>query len=128
MCEFTYAGVVQGDYPTYLAHHPKTNRLLNEMAKVEGSVLTATYWGILPFGAGQAEAVKYRLDPETPPQNVANDAPDYLAVDLKTTGWPRTNTASASWSSAGPTRRPCRSTKRRWNGRNRRAPSSRSPP
>jgi hypothetical protein len=84
MCEFTYAGVVQGDYPTYLAHHPKTNRLLNDMAKVEGSVLTATYWGILPFGAGQAEAVKYRLDPETPPQNVANDAPDYLAVDLKT--------------------------------------------
>ena len=82
MCEFTYAGVIQNDYPTYLAHHPKTNRLLNEMGKVEGSVLTTTYWAILPFGAGQAEAVKYRLDPETPPENVANDAADYLAVDM----------------------------------------------
>lgn len=82
MCEFTYAGVVQGDYPTYLAQHPKTNRLLNEMAKVEGSVLTTTYWGILPFGAGQKQAVKYRLDPETPPENVSNDAPDYLKTDM----------------------------------------------
>jgi hypothetical protein len=82
MCEFTYAGVVQGDYPTYLAHHPKTNQILNEMAKVEGSVLTTTYWGILPFGAGQEQAVKYRLDPETPPENVSNDAVDYLATDM----------------------------------------------
>jgi hypothetical protein len=82
MCEFTYAGVVQGDYPTYLAHHPKTNHILNEMAKVEGSVLTTTYWGILPFGAGQEQAVKYRLDPETPPENVSNDAVDYLATDM----------------------------------------------
>ena len=82
MCEFTYAGVVQGDYATYLAHHPKTNHILNEMAKVEGSVLTTTYWGILPFGAGQKQAVKYRLDPETPPENVANDAPNYLATDM----------------------------------------------
>ncbi|MGO4713518.1 LodA/GoxA family CTQ-dependent oxidase [Bradyrhizobium sp. 2TAF24] len=82
MCEFTYAGVVQGDYPTYLAHHPKTKRILDEMAKVEGSVLTTTYWGILPFGAGEKQAVKYRLDPETPPENVANDAPNYLATDM----------------------------------------------
>lgn len=82
MCEFTYAGVVQGDYPGWLKHHPRTNHILNEMAKVEGSVLTTTYWGILPFGAGQAQAVKYRLDPETPPENVSNDAADYLAADM----------------------------------------------
>lgn len=82
MCEFTYAGVVQGDYPGYLARHPRTNRILNEMARVEGSVLTTTYWGILPFGAGGDQVVKYRLDPETPPENVANDALDYLAVDM----------------------------------------------
>ncbi|MFG3757219.1 hypothetical protein, partial [Klebsiella pneumoniae] len=24
----------------------------------------------------------YRLDPETPPENVANDAPNYLATDM----------------------------------------------
>lgn len=83
MCEFTYAGVVQGDYPTYLANHPKTNKLLNDMAKVEGSVLTTTYWGILPFRCGPTQVVKYRLDPETAPRNVANDALDYLAIDME---------------------------------------------
>ncbi len=81
MCEFTYAGVVAGDYPGYLARHPKTKRLLDEMQKVEGSVLTTTYWAILPFGAGDGTVVKYRLDPETPPENVPDSAPDYLAAD-----------------------------------------------
>lgn len=83
MCEFTYAGVVQGDYPSYLARHPKTRDILNNMEKVEGSVLTTTYWGILPFGAGEGQVVKYRLDPETPPENVSNDATSYLATDLE---------------------------------------------
>jgi L-Lysine epsilon oxidase N-terminal/L-lysine epsilon oxidase C-terminal domain len=86
MCEFTYAGVVLGDYPSYLAKHPKTNQILDEMQKVEGSVLTTTYWGILPFLAGSGAdplAVKYRLDPETPPENVPDDANDYLATDLR---------------------------------------------
>jgi hypothetical protein len=82
MCEFTYAGVVQGDYPTYLAHHPKTAKLLDAMQKIEGSVLTATYWAILPFRCGDEEIVKYRLDPEKAPINVADDARDYLATDL----------------------------------------------
>jgi hypothetical protein len=82
MCEFTYAGVIQGDYPSYLAQHPKIAKLLDAMQKIEGSVLTATYWAILPFGAGGKQVVKYRLDPETAPENVANDARDYLATDL----------------------------------------------
>jgi hypothetical protein len=82
MCEFTYAGVVQGDYPTYLAHHPKTAKLLDAMSKVEGSVLTTAYWAILPFRCGDNQILKYRLDPETAPINVANDARDYLATDL----------------------------------------------
>jgi L-Lysine epsilon oxidase N-terminal/L-lysine epsilon oxidase C-terminal domain len=82
MCEFTYAGVVDGNYPGYLARHPKTARILDEMKKVEGSVLTTTFWAILPFGAGAGQIVKYRLDPETPPENVPSDAPDYLATDL----------------------------------------------
>ena len=82
MCEFTYAGVVAGDYPSYLAKHPETARILDAMSKVEGSVLTTTYWGILPFGSGNGGAVKYRLDPETPPENVPDGAADYMALDM----------------------------------------------
>jgi hypothetical protein len=82
MVEFTYAGVVQQDYPGYLAAHPRTNDILNRMSdKVEGSCLTTTYWGILPFRMGK-EVVKYRLEPETRPENVPDDSLDYLAVDL----------------------------------------------
>ncbi|MBV9681549.1 MAG: hypothetical protein JO046_07135, partial [Solirubrobacterales bacterium] len=36
MCEFTYAGVVLGDYPGYLDDNPKTARILDAMARVEG--------------------------------------------------------------------------------------------
>lgn len=82
MEEFTYAGVVEQDYPGYLEKHPKTAAILKQMEKVEGSVLTATYWAILPFCAGKQHYVKYRLEPETAPENVPNDAADYLAVDM----------------------------------------------
>jgi len=82
MCEFTYAGVVLGDYPSYLASHPKTAKILDDMAKVEGSGLTTTYWSILPFRLGSSRIVKYRLQPETPPANVANAGADYLATDM----------------------------------------------
>ncbi|HEX8393804.1 MAG TPA: LodA/GoxA family CTQ-dependent oxidase [Longimicrobium sp.] len=82
MVEFTYAGVVQKDYPGYLAAHKHTNDILNDMSDtVEGSCLTATYWAILPFRMG-GQVVKYRLTPDTDPENVADDATDYLAVDL----------------------------------------------
>jgi hypothetical protein len=81
MVEFTYAGVVENDYPTYLAQHKKTADILKRMEKVEGSVLTTTYWAILPFRCG-GQYVKYRLEPETPPENVPDDASDYLAVDM----------------------------------------------
>ncbi|MDO8629889.1 MAG: LodA/GoxA family CTQ-dependent oxidase, partial [Phycisphaerales bacterium] len=82
MCEFTYAGVVLKDYPGYLAKHPKTNEILNRMAKVEGSVLTTTYWSVVPFAFGPGRYVKYRLEPEARPENVACDGTNYLAVDL----------------------------------------------
>ncbi|MFZ6655781.1 LodA/GoxA family CTQ-dependent oxidase [Undibacterium sp. TJN19] len=82
MVEFTYAGVVAGDYPGYLKKHPKTAKILDQMEKVEGSVLTTTYWAILPFKAGEKHYVKYRLEPVTPPENVPNDENDYLAVDM----------------------------------------------
>jgi hypothetical protein len=53
------------------------------MQKVEGSVLTTTYWTILPFAAGAGPAVKYQLLPEPAPENVPDDAPDYLATDMR---------------------------------------------
>lgn len=81
MCDFTYAGVVLGDYPSYIAAHPRTREILDGMEKVESSVLTTRYWGILPFRCGEA-VVKYRLDPVTPSAGIGNDAPDYLATDM----------------------------------------------
>ncbi len=83
MVEFTYAGTVLKDYPGYLKKHPKTHDILNRMGdKVEGSVLTTQYWAILPFHSGSKRYVKFRLDPETPPENVPNNETDYLGVDL----------------------------------------------
>lgn len=81
MVEFTYAGVVQRDYDAYLATHPETNAVLNAMTAPRGSVLTSTYWAILPFHMGN-EIVKYRLVPDTAPEDVPDDAPDYLATDM----------------------------------------------
>lgn len=82
MAAFTYAGIIARDYPGYQRAHPTTDRILREMAKVEGSVLTASYWAILPFHAGENQFIKYKLEPETAPENIANDAPDYLAIDM----------------------------------------------
>ncbi|HKP81293.1 MAG TPA: LodA/GoxA family CTQ-dependent oxidase [Pyrinomonadaceae bacterium] len=83
MCEFTKAGVVQGDYDPYLNTHPVTKRILDEMEKVELSVLTATYWSVLPYAFGKDRYVKYKLEPE----QIADGEPpidvnDYLATDL----------------------------------------------
>jgi len=81
MVEFTYAGVVQHDYNAYLAKHPKINDVLNDMDAARGSCLTNTYWAILPFHLGE-EIVKYRLVPETAPEDVPDDGNDYLRTDL----------------------------------------------
>jgi hypothetical protein len=81
MVEFTYAGVVQRNYDAYLATHPVTNEILNEMTAPRGSVLTSTYWALLPFHLG-SEIIKYRLSPETAPEDIADDAADYLATDI----------------------------------------------
>jgi hypothetical protein len=85
MCAFTKAGVVDGDYGPYLAAHPVTARLLDEMARPVTSVLAASYWSCVPFAFGPERYVKYQLeqaidpDPSTP---VPSD-PTYLAADLE---------------------------------------------
>lgn len=83
MCEFTKAGVVDGNYEPYLKEHPDTKRVLDEMQKVELSVLTATYWSVLPYGFGKGRFVKYKLEPEQSPDGEPpTDDPNYLANDL----------------------------------------------
>jgi hypothetical protein len=88
MCEFTYAGVVLKDYPTYLAQHPKTAAILDRMsAQVDGSVLTTQYWAILPFDFGPEYYARYTLVPDAPPPgqpavNVPTSDANYLATDL----------------------------------------------
>jgi hypothetical protein len=82
MCEFTKAGVVDGDYEPYLRTHPVTNRILKEMQKVEDSVLTATYWSGLPYAFGAGRFVKYKLEPEAWDGTQPPNDPNYLAADL----------------------------------------------
>lgn len=83
MCAFTKAGVVDGDYQPYIDAHPVTKRILNEMQKIEVSVLGATYWSVLPYAFGKGQYAKYKLEPETPIDGrpPVND-PNYLAGDL----------------------------------------------
>ncbi len=84
MCEFTRAGVVEGNYAPYLRDHPNTARILEEMKKVEVSVLTATYWSVLPYGFGPRRMVKYILVPEQEADSVApTDQSIYLGPDLQ---------------------------------------------
>ncbi|MEV6976868.1 LodA/GoxA family CTQ-dependent oxidase [Kitasatospora sp. NPDC093806] len=88
MCEFTRAGVVDGDYEAYLREHPVTREVLDAMAKFEASVLTATYWGVLPYAFGPDRFVKYRLSPAgcaaADPDAVPPDEdPGYLGADLR---------------------------------------------
>ena len=82
MCEFTKAGVVDGNYDPYLRTHPVTKRVIDEMKKIELSVLTATYWSVLPYAFGKGRYVKYKLEPEQPADGEApTDNPNYLAGD-----------------------------------------------
>jgi hypothetical protein len=85
MCEFTQAGVVNADYDTYLKAHPKTAKLLDEMAKPVASVLEVDYWSCVPFAFGPDRYVKYKLEPETYSDPLPGPPPDptYLAADLE---------------------------------------------
>src|SRR3954447_21024561 len=67
MCEFTYAGVVNGDYEPYLKAHPVTRQILDDMAKEVPSVLLTDYWSGLPYAFGDGRYVKYKLTPRERP-------------------------------------------------------------
>lgn len=83
MCAFTTAGVVDQDYPAYIAAHPEVAEVLQAMEKVEASCLTAAYWAILPFKLGEEQVVKYRLIPDGEVGGEPFDNNDYLALDLQ---------------------------------------------
>lgn len=88
MCEFTRAGVVDGDYERYLQDHPVTREILDAMARFEESVLTADYWSVLPYAFGPERFVKYKLAPAgcapgDPAAVPPDENPAYLAADLR---------------------------------------------
>lgn len=86
MCEFTYAGVQEHDYDSYLAAHPETKRILADMAQQVSSVTSIDYWSVLPSSFGPDRFVKYKLGPmSNAPAPAAPSSPsqDYLADDLK---------------------------------------------
>lgn len=91
MCEFTHAGVVGGDYTPYLKDHPRTARILDDMAREVPSVATIDYWSVLPFAFGPDRHVKYKLEPildpvpgfASPPSSSQPPPQNYLYLDLK---------------------------------------------
>jgi len=84
MCAFTKAGVVDGDYNPYLAAHPVTARLLDEMARPVTSVLATDYWSCVPFAFGSGRYVKYKLERAIDLKaNGEPPDPTYLATDLE---------------------------------------------
>ena len=83
MCTFTTAGVVDGDYDSYINKHPELGRIIAAMAKEEGSCLSADYWAILPFKLGKNQEVKYRLVPEDTYKGAPFDDTNYLKLDLE---------------------------------------------
>ncbi|WP_139488399.1 LodA/GoxA family CTQ-dependent oxidase [Brevibacillus dissolubilis] len=83
MYEFTYAGQ-NGELDSYYAAHPRTEQIVNEMNKLEKSVLNASYWSILPFAFGPNQYVKYKITPAVPTEvTVDTTNPNYLHDELK---------------------------------------------
>jgi hypothetical protein len=84
MCEFTCQSL-NGNFDEYVAAHPVTGEVLEEMKKVVDTVLGTAYWSVLPFRFGRGRYVKYKLEPEVVPGRQAPpdyDDPFYLRADL----------------------------------------------
>ncbi|WP_407114491.1 hypothetical protein [Bradyrhizobium sp. LMG 9283] len=82
MCVFTDLAL-KGRIDDWFKDHPETKQILVDMAKHEESVLTATYWSVLPYDCGSAGPVKYRLRPlQAEPSRAPADDPNRLRKDL----------------------------------------------
>jgi len=83
MCAFTRAGIIDRDSDAWLDEHPATKQILKEMALPETSVLSTTFWSVLPYAFGAGRFVKYKLEPGTPIEGLPDAGdPDYLGRDL----------------------------------------------
>jgi len=84
MCAFTRASLA-GEGDEWLKDHPRTQEILDSMAKEVGSVLDTEYGSVIPFRFGPDRHCKYALVPESVPGTHAPDdtAPNYLARDLE---------------------------------------------
>lgn len=81
-CAFSDAAL-HGAIDVYLAEHPETKVVLDEMTKNESSVLSATYWSVLPYACGPEAIVKYRLRPmASSGQPAPGTDPNFLKTDL----------------------------------------------
>ena len=85
-CKFTRGSVVEHS-DSYSQEHPRTARILEDMAKVVPSVLDSRYWSGLPYAFGKDRHVKYKLVPVSigsePVPGLSTDDPDYLRTDLR---------------------------------------------
>ena len=83
MCNFTRASL-DGTGDDWLADHPRTDRILKEMAQEVPTVLGIDYWSVIPFRLGENHYCKYKLEPECPPHPGRSDYddPTYLEKDL----------------------------------------------
>jgi hypothetical protein len=84
MCEFTCQSL-NGNGDDYLAKHPITKQILDDMEKVVDSVLATPYWSGLPSRFGNGRFVKYKLEPDVVPELVSeidDEDPFYLRADL----------------------------------------------
>jgi hypothetical protein len=74
---------ISSDFDSFVADHLRSTQILNEMAKVEESLVTARYSSTLPYALG-GSIVKYRLVAAEPVEgSEPGTSPNYLAEDLK---------------------------------------------
>jgi hypothetical protein len=86
MCKFTFAGVVEHDYDSYIDSHPTTAAVLKEMARVVPHVFATAYWSGLPYAFGPDVFVKYKMTVDAPrvaDVGVPTDDPNYLRNRLR---------------------------------------------
>ncbi|MCR9257076.1 MAG: LodA/GoxA family CTQ-dependent oxidase [Alphaproteobacteria bacterium] len=85
-CEFTQLSLTDPEaFKKWLADHPRTQEILDQMQTPVASALGISYWSCLPFAFGPTRYVKYKLAPATDIPAPADQPadPTYLAQDLE---------------------------------------------
>jgi hypothetical protein len=84
MCDFTKASLNKQS-SNWLATHPETEKILNEMQIEISSVLETPLWSVIPFHFGENKYCKYKIEPESipPGKDFDHNDPGYLKKDLE---------------------------------------------